>query len=271
VERSRGAYGFRISGIGGLSRLGPVPAHWPELRLESGPPNLTPSKPPGTTEVGEHSAILWLPDGSSITLRRQDASVRFEMPQPPSAEMIAHPLLGLPAAIMSLWQGRLALHGGAFLVDAGAWALIGDRGSGKSTSLAQMLTLGHAILSDDILVIEGREMYRGPRAIDLRAESAARFGGAEMGIMGTRARWRLDAGDSPAVVPLLGFVKLEWGQEVSIRALEILGLPAWEFTRPEDLDQSMSALGQLLSVLGDDRAARRDGRAWPSENLAPRA
>jgi hypothetical protein len=276
-ESPLGAYGFRLLGMdGGAGRLIEAPEHWPDLLVEHVPYAESPAQRPGTTEILADAATVWLPRGERIELQRAEGIIRLVTRSRPSAEVVVHPLLGLPAAIMSMWLGRLSLHGGAFSCRGGSWALLGDRGAGKSTTLAQLLALDHVIVSDDLLMIQGSTLYCGPRSIDLRSEAADVLGGEPMGILGSRARWRLRPGPTAPETPISGFVKLEWGEDVLIEPLdarerlellhassavyprpedaaallELLVLPVWRFTRPNDLAQGESALAQLIDVLG---------------------
>jgi hypothetical protein len=216
-----------------------------------------------------------MPAGERVEADRGSGTIRVVSRERPDDEVMVHPLLGLPAAIHGVWRGWLALHGGAFLAGGGAWGLLGDRGAGKSTSLAQLLALGHVVLSDDLLLVEGRTVYSGPRSIDLRAEAAAYLGGERMGIIGSRERWRLHPNPAPPAAPLCGFVKLEWGDTVTLvpldtaerlallyegsaiyptersaaALLELVVLPAWRLVRPRGLRENEAAMSQLLARL----------------------
>lgn len=138
------------------------------------------------------------------------------------------------------------------------------------------MTRGHEVLSDDVLIIDDGRIFAGPRCIDLREDAASRFGGEDLGVLGSRGRWRLRPERAPASAPLGGLVHLEWGPTVSVEPvppseripalinasvirpspaeaaayLDLAALPAWRFVRPRDLSVADRANAQLVDALG---------------------
>lgn len=273
-----GTYGFELHGLRDPRRfLTPVERGAPTLRvvherLGAGP---EPPEPAGTVRVAPEEAELWMSDGDRIVLDRATLTARFITREPFDDGAILHPYLGLPASIASHWLGRQALHGGAFRIGDRAWALVGGREAGKSSILAWLFGRGHDIVSDDILILDRRDLLAGPRSVDLRGPVADRLGGEHIGVVGSRERWRVRPGTVPPRTPLAGVVHLEWGDELAIEPippadrlaalvqhcvlrprpdeslayLEIASLPAWRLTRPRDLDALDDANSQLLAVL----------------------
>ena len=134
---------------------------------------------------------------------------------------LLHPYLAPVAALGARWLGRESFHAGAVIVDGGAWALLGDKGAGKSSTLAHLALSGHTGLSDDVLVVRDGSAFVGPRCIDLRAEPARRLGaGVPLGVVGMRERFRLELGPAPSAVPLRGLVTLGWGDELAVELLQ---------------------------------------------------
>jgi hypothetical protein len=271
-----GAYGFRITGFeAGELHLTPVPADWPELRLEFERGPAPDPQPPGTVRGGEDWAELWLPGGDGVRLTRDPLTVTFATREPLSADAIIHPYLGLPAAIAAHWLGRGALHGGAFVHDERAWVVLGDREAGKSATLGELLSRGIRVLTDDVVVTEGADLFAGPRSVDLRGEVAGQIGGEPLGIVGNRARWRLRPAWGAARVRLGGLIVLEWGgparmealdakarlqalvhssvippgPEAGLGLLELAALPAWRFVRAARIDELGARTDQLLAEL----------------------
>jgi hypothetical protein len=273
-----GVYGFEVLGLEN--------PHQHLISVESGAPTLTivhepwepaPGGPPpaGTVSVEPERAEIWLPEGERIVLDRATLTVRYVTRKRPRDEVILHPYLGLPASIASYWLDRQTLHGGAFRLNEGAWAVVGVREAGKSSTLAWMLRRGHEIVTDDILVLDRGDLFAGPRSVDLRGEAAERLGGDELGVVGSRTRWRLRPGAVAPRTPLAGVVHLEWGGDVTIEPvpparrlealvqhcvirprpeesltyLELASLPAWRVTRPRDLDGLEGTNEQLLAAL----------------------
>ena len=213
--------------------------------------------------------------GDHIEVDRATLTVRVSTRAKLDDRLVLHPFLALPASIASYWLGRQALHGGAFSYRGRAFALMGMREAGKSSSLGWLLGRGHEILSDDILILEGGTLFAGPRSVDLRDDAAAVLGGHDLGFPGSRARWRLDPGAVPDTAPLAGIIHLEWGDHVRIERLgsneslpalvrnfvvqpkqaeslayfDLGSLPAWRFTRPRDLSRIDELNAQLLAAL----------------------
>lgn len=177
---------------------------------------------------------------------------------------------------MAHWLGRPSFHAGAFVMDGGAWAVVGDREAGKSSTLAWLAAHGYEIVADDILVIEDGAVFAGPRSVDLRGDTAKQLGvGSELGVVGTRERWRLALPQlGAASVPLRGWIFLAWRSEPELRRLscsacltrlighigmrrsaanpsallELATLPAWDFGRKRDW-QLMDQTGERLLSL----------------------
>ena len=279
APEERGSYGFRIAGLSDEAGfLGPASPDWPLLQIaRASVPAGAPRGPgAGTVRVDEHTARLWIGERDWVEVDRATLTVRFATREPLSDQAILHPFLGLPASFASHWLGRQVFHGGAFVLAGGAWALLGDKEVGKSSTLGALLGRRFDVLSDDILVVDGTTLFAGPRCVDLRDEAAAVLGGERLGIVGSRERWRLHSGDVGASASLAGVIHLEWGDRVAIEPLaapqrllglithsvvrpgagaalallELAVLPTWRFVRPRDLGALDGALSELLDALG---------------------
>ncbi len=271
-----GAYGFHIRGFENAREwLVAVDPERPELVLIRDAARRDQGRPAGTVDFDDRHAEIWITDADKALLDRDTLTLRFVTQAPLRDDVVLHPYLALPASIASHWLGRQVFHGGAFLHDGQAWGLLGQKEAGKSSTLAALARAGTAVLSDDVMVIEDGTLFAGPRCIDLREEAAAVFGGADLGRLGSRGRWRLPAGHVPEATPLAGFVHLEWAEQVaveplgaeealarmlaqkvvyqgtpdSLRYLDLAALPAWRFARPRDLERIDEANAQLLAAL----------------------
>jgi hypothetical protein len=209
-ERSFGAYGLQLRGVAAPSLLVEAAADWPELTI---------SQQVGEGEIQQERVTA---DHAEVRLR---AGGRLDIDRTKSLALYT---VAPAAAIVSRWLGRESLHAGAFLAGGGAWALLGERESGKSSTLACLSKAGHEIVTDDMLILDGRGVYFGPRSVDLRREAAEHLGtGSALGMTGARERWRLDVGGGSATpAPLFGCVFLEWGER-----LEVVGLSGSERLR----------------------------------------
>ena len=269
----RGAYGLRITGIADARAvLGDAGPQWPPLHIEvqQGDP------PVSREEVSADRAEIILKTGGRLTIDRRRAVARYEVPRQLTDDELIHPFLGPAAAMMSHWLGRCSFHAGAFVADGGAWAVVGEREAGKSSTLAHLAGQGHEIVADDILVVENGAVYAGPRAIDLRRDTAERLGlGTGLGVVGTRERWRIALAQvRPPVLPLRGWIFLAWSDGPRLRRmsgsecltqiigniglrrtgsdpaalLELAALPAWDFGRPREWERMDETMERLLCL-----------------------
>jgi hypothetical protein len=266
-----GAYGFRFAGVD-PERAG-LAAGQPDWPLVS---------------VGRHAALA--PDDArgvthellgdcTVRLGRDPLQADFACARELRDEELGHPLLSFVSATLARWIGREAVHAGAVLAHGGAWAVVADRGGGKSTTLAALARSGWPVLSDDLLVIEDGAAFRGPRSVDLRASGAQMVGGPTRPVRGTRHRLAL--GPAAARAPLAGLIFLEWGGAAGTRpaspaermrrlaeqrvgsaqadrapelALGLAALPGHVVTRPRGLPGLEATLAAIAGVAGEPSA-----------------
>jgi hypothetical protein len=229
--------------------------------------------------IGEDRAQFELLDEDALALElwRDPLRARFSAASPPDDQALIHPFLSLAAATAAYWLGWDALHSGAFRLGDSAWAVLGDRGAGKSSTLCGLAKQGVDVLTDDLLVVADGYVLAGPNSIDLRAETAHHLSvGDYLGIVGARERWRVVTPTSPCRTRLAGFVTLSWGEQVDLRPvpasrrvemllagstlglpsptprrlLELAALPAWELRRPKRWAAQRAAGDLLVERLG---------------------
>jgi hypothetical protein len=267
-----GAYGIRLLGVDAAAELlCPVGADAPAYTLST-----ELGRAPSDHEyLSGERAELRLQSGGQILIDRSAGTMRFRVPHAVRPDELVHPYLAPAAAVIGRWGGKETVHAGAFAAGDSVWALVGDRGAGKSSTLAWMAHTGLDVLCDDMIVLDGAVPEVGPRTIDLRADAAAHMDAGEaIGVTGARERWRLRLGPVPAGRPLAGWIFLAWGPEVAARRLggaerlqriaaqrglrlppanpevllELSALPAWELTRPRTWS-SLPASADLLLEL----------------------
>ena len=281
-----GAYRLRLTGIDGArAALNAAPAAWPELVIER---SVGVERGPGPAWVTDRAALVDLSgDAGFIEFDRAARAARYVTAQPLREAAIVHPYLAPVAALFAWWDGLAAFHAGAFVVEGGAWAVLAERGGGKSSTLAWLAAAGFDVVADDLLVVAGGRVAVGPRCLDLRPDAALHLGvGENVGILGARPRWRAPLPSMAAELQLSGFVYLDWANEVAVAEvrgaqrlarllesqavhlppsnrvayLELAALPAWTFSRPPGLS-SLASTGALVDRLSAGARAGRGLRA----------
>jgi hypothetical protein len=269
-----GVYGLRVLGLDeARALLLPAPPDWPTLTVSS----CVGVSPPGLEMVAPDRAVLRLQTVGRIEIDWRVRHAAFTAPRELTHAELVHPYLAPVADLAAHWLGRESLHAGAVVVDGGAWAVLGDRGAGKSSLLASLALAGHGIVCDDALVLdEHGQAFAGPRSIDLRADAARQLGvGESLGVMGLRERHRLTVGPVSAVMPLRGFVVLAWDGQRAVqrvgpdrrlrelaahravriappdpaRLIELSSLPMIELRRPRDWKRCAEAGDRLVDAL----------------------
>ncbi|GAB7190150.1 hypothetical protein NUM3379_08560 [Kineococcus sp. NUM-3379] len=287
----RAAYGLLLPDLPGAAHLlrgsrgGEV--EWRVERRVADVP--TPAGPLLTAERAE----LPLPRGGRVEISRAGRRTVITSPVPVPDTEVVHPHLASTAVTVAHWQGRLALHAAAVVAGGSVWAVLGDRGAGKSTTVLALARAGCPVVTDDVLVLDGTRALPGPRCIDLRAPAAAHYGtGEELGRVGSRERWRVGpaGGEPPADLHLAGFVELAFGGRARVEAvpgharvplllrglalkvppadpgalLRLAALPVVRFTRPRDLGSLDASVRLLLAELTGGPA----GPATPATRAA---
>jgi hypothetical protein len=212
-----GAWGVRFPGLAGPGMpLNEAPSSWPEVAVEV---RMQPDPEPAV-EWGPDRARHPLRGGHQIEIRREPLAVDLVLARPTVSECVVAPHLTSAASTIALWTGRTAIHAGAFLHAGGAWVLLGDKEQGKSSTLGWLATSGVPIVTDDLVVCDGDDVLAGARCVDLRADSARHLNtGRDLGVIGTRERWRIDLPSCPPRTPLRGWIFLEWGAAVAVERL----------------------------------------------------
>lgn len=230
----------------------------------------------GESEVDDQTAQV-LVAGTRLEIDRATRSATLFARDDVSPERLVHPCLAPLAIAASHWAGRVPLHASAVIVDGRAWALLAERGDGKTTTVAALEQAGHGVVTDDLLVVDADlQAHAGPRCVDLRRSSAEAFPGAvRVDDYPTRERYRLTPGPVPAAVPLAGFVRLLWSEHrqglTPIRAvdrlpligaaismggplanpglvLDLAALPVFALERPRDLSTLAASVDAIASL-----------------------
>jgi hypothetical protein len=271
-----GAYGLQIEGLQEAAEwMRPVPGSAPELEVR-----LTGDVPPtDVRRIDRDGLDIRLQGMGDVRVRMERASRRVDFSftgrVPPAADVL-HPYLGPAAAAAHAWEGREAIHAGAFRTARGAVLLLGDKEAGKSSMLAWLSAeLDQEVVADDLCVLQSGAVLPGPSCIDLRDPTALRYGSRWSGqLVRASERIRLavrQGGADP--VPVAGNVVLGWADRVRIESvspverlglivaqryfgslepdpvavLDLLSRPMVRLLRPRDLSSLPAAAEALLA------------------------
>lgn len=271
----RPAYGAYGMTLGGFTRdpasigLVPVPegVHAPPLQLRR--VAATGGRPVDHDLTGE-TATLLLIEQEWATMTRATGEVVFHTHHEISDPDLVHPYLAAPAGVVAQWHRRTAFHAGGVVAAGGGWAVLGDKGAGKTSTLAHLHLRGIPIVADDLVVLEGATAFAGPRCLDLRPPTVPTLGDAAVGELvraGERFRlmlppldWSmpfkgcivLEAGDEIELRPVGAAERLSsltpqwmWGERDAVALLDVIAAPMLVLRRPLRWD----ALGEALDVL----------------------
>ena len=273
-----GAYGLALPDVPGAAHLlVRAPVDWPDWRIRHRPLPGTAGADEEHDFVSPDEARLRLSGGGHLLADRCASSSTLVLPERPADTEVVHPFLALTAAVAARWRGWQCFHAGGILVDGGVWGVLGDKGTGKSSTLAWLARHGAEVLCDDVLVVDDDgEAVVGPRCIDLRGDAAAWLGeGEALGLVGARERWRMQLGPTVLSAPLRGWVALAWDHDtgvepvpplerlpllarnMSLRLLppngtglmDLTGLPVWRLRRPRRLDAMGESAERLIEAL----------------------
>jgi hypothetical protein len=93
-------------------------------------------------------------DGTEFTVDRAGTRVGCTWRAGSTLEDTATYLLGPVCGLLLRLRGLTCLHAGAVASGGGAFLLCGPAGAGKSTTTAALAARGHAVLADDVSVLE---------------------------------------------------------------------------------------------------------------------
>jgi hypothetical protein len=177
-----------------------------------------------TEQVDERSVDVHLQGLGHVRMRmeRDTRRARYWFIHPPPPADLLHPYLAPAAALAHVWDGREAIHGGAFAAPAGAVLLLGGKEAGKSSLLTWLAAeLGCEVLADDLCVLSDGAVLPGPRCVDLREPTVRRFGTRWNGRVvrsSERLRLALPAGAAEPVA-VAGTVVLGWSESVRVQPI----------------------------------------------------
>lgn len=228
------AFGLSISSDLLLPELVPAPAGPSDLTIrliDTGRAFPAPDAP-GTFHFGDDACFLLYPQIGAFHVAGPKL---IEVEPLPGGDpgLIGFALLGPVMALLLQMRGAFLLHGSALVCGKGggqAFGFLGDKGAGKSTTATAFLRAGHALLTDDIIAIEGLEHGLGrispafPQVKLTRAASTALAGAdlherPDVSLVRDKQRFRLASGFSDEGHALGHFFLLHRGEALAIRHL----------------------------------------------------
>jgi hypothetical protein len=216
----RGAYGLCLDPAFAAASLVEVPDDWPRVRVE----RQVGRAAHGGNELDLHRARFSFGDGGGLEVIAAERRAVLCSPRALTDDEVLHPYLAPIAAAFAWWSGYEGFHAGAVLLDGRVWAVVGEKGEGKSTLLAFLALAGHPVMSDDLLVVADGNAMAGPRCLDLREPAADHLGVGELTLRAPEARWRLPLGPVPEAAPLGGWFFLGEGATLTASPLDARSL-----------------------------------------------
>ena len=124
----------------------------PDLRIVSAPSRPSDVSVTDAAEVRFDAGGVQIFFAGVASFRLQPERDLIEVQTVCGAEgLVSLPLLG---PVLALWlhlKGEFVLHASAVAWEGGAYALLGDKGAGKSTTAAALLACGAQLVTDDLL------------------------------------------------------------------------------------------------------------------------
>ena len=160
-------------------------------------------------------------------------AMRLQLALYPDAvgEMLGLPVLGPIMATLLHYKGYLVIHGSGLVMDGKLNVFVGHRGAGKSTTAASLLTSGHQLFSDDLIVIDLDDptapmALAGYPAVKLGPDILARFHPKNARLLSNggyaypKERLRLEQVTPPQRLPVNAIYALKRSDAAAIEQLE---------------------------------------------------
>jgi hypothetical protein len=150
------AYGLRARSAIPLPEL-PRSRGRPDIDIRLGPvaaPPATITLDRLTRVAGTGRDTVFLRDGVGAFRLRDGEEITADPARGADPRVVRAHILGPMIALLLHQRGRLVLHASAVNVSGRAVAFLGGSGWGKSTIAAALYRRGHALVTDDVLVLE---------------------------------------------------------------------------------------------------------------------
>jgi len=258
-----------FEGLCAEALLDPLPGT-PVIRINQA----RPSAPIEPRRLDENGIVVATGARDRLLMQREPAVATLIAETAIGPDELVHPYLAVVASVFSWWAGGVSFHAGAFVLDGRAWALLGDRQGGKSTTLAWFHRMGIDVVADDLVVVDEGRALIGPRCIDIRPQTATFLGDDVESVRGGD-RYRLRLPPMVANPWLAGWVVAREGTSESIKPvpprdrlglltanlsvrrppvgpgqlLDLASLPMWQWNRPLQLTSLRTSAATLVDTL----------------------
>jgi hypothetical protein len=229
-----GVYGYRVDSALPLQRLraGAMPRGRIAIELAAEDPLGEPAEiiqliegeraPEFAVARADDAFLCWCAHTGGYRLQPRAAIIHAEGQGAP--EVVEDRLLGALLPLLMLERGELVLHAAAALTPAGAVAVCGPSGRGKSTLVAALDRCGFPVLAEDVVAPDEASLWPGPTGIRLEGSAAIALGlGAQDDRPAGGKRLHPAEGRVPHghPVPLAAIVRLEprGGSRLHVRSL----------------------------------------------------
>lgn len=229
---------------------------------------------PAEHALDDDRAVILLVGGEYVEIDRHRGTAEIHATRALDDHDVVHPYLASPAGVFAQWSGRLALHAGGVIIEDGAWALLGEKGAGKTTMLAELHRRGYGIVADDMMVLMDGVAFAGPRCLDLRPQGPSHLQASDaVRTVRDGERTRLALPAIPGSVPFHGWIVLQDASTVEVltvplterlghlrsqlmmgvrpthAGLELLGHLMWAVRRPRTWSALPAAVDALLAAV----------------------
>jgi hypothetical protein len=130
------------------------------------------------TEIAPNGDLVvsW-PGIAALSIRHQGKEMVVETRDRLEINHVKHLVAGMGMGLIWHQRGRFTLHASAVAIGSGGVAIAGPKYAGKSTTAAALVSLGHIVFSDDVLVLDmkddgGIDILPGPSTLNLWPDAA---------------------------------------------------------------------------------------------------
>lgn len=224
-------FGLNVQSDIEMPQLSPAKSSATDLVISRTPIDHPQRRPSGSfAEFGASEQFLaWETVGAFRVVG--DALIEVDPNPGVSDGLVALPLLGSVMATLLQRRGLFVLHAGAVSINGWGIALMGDKGAGKSTTVASIIAAGHSLLADDVAAIQfgpngHRQIMPAIAQLKLWCETVASTGLSNVEDQGRlhpsidKSQYNLTTGFAAEPVSLARLYVLRRAEQAAVQKLE---------------------------------------------------